>query len=188
MSGRAAEQHSVLRGVLLATLTALLTVVGHLAGGGTVAPDLAVLVVLLPLLAGVLTALADRSRSVVGATGVLGTGQLVMHQLLAVLTPSHSGHTAHHAMASTTVSAPTSTGMFVMHAVATLAIVAALRFADRGIAAFGAALRRVLPRRLRPLAVDRPLTVLATPGPSVSLRLARALAVAHVRRGPPVGC
>ena len=71
---------------------------------------------------------------------------------------------------------------------ATLITAAALRYADRAIAAVGAALGRVLPRRPRVLCADRPLATLATPGAAVSLRLARALAAAQVRRGPPVGC
>ncbi len=178
-----------MRGAELATLTALLTAAGHAAGGGAL-PDLAVLVVLLPLLAGVLTAVADRSRSAVGAVAVLGGGQLVLHQLLEALGPTHGAH-ALHVVAGSGGAAPAPPSGSVMlgtHAVATLLIAAALRYADRGVAALGAALRRVLPRRLTPLSADRPLRTLATAGPGVSLRLARTLAVAHARRGPPVRC
>jgi hypothetical protein len=162
---------------VLAAVSAVLAALGHLAGGGAL-PDLAVLVVLLPLLAGGFTALADRSRSAVGAVGVLGLGQLALHQLLELLSAGHAGHTG----------TPAGTGMFAMHAGATLVTAAALRFADRAVAALGAALRRVLPRRRPALAADRPLATLAVPGPAVSLRLAGALAGARVRRGPPVGC
>jgi hypothetical protein len=193
MGEDSAERRGVLRGVVLATLTALLTVAGHAAGGGAL-PDLAVLAVLLPLLAGALTAVADRSRSAVGALAVLGGGQLALHQLIEALSPAgdpaHGAHGVHLVAASGTaaVAAPPGFVMFGAHAVATLVIAAALRFADRAVAAVRAALRRVVPRRLTPLSADRPLPTLATAGPAISLGLARTLAVAHVRRGPPVRC
>jgi hypothetical protein len=38
------------------------------------------------------------------------------------------------------------------------------------------------------LSANCPLASRVTPGAAVSLRLARALAAAQVRRGPPVGC
>jgi hypothetical protein len=172
----------MLRGAVLAALTAVLTVAGHLAGGGT-APDLSVLVVLLPLAAGVFATVAERSRSGWGTLLVLGVGQLVLHRLIEVLAPVHLAH--HAAPPDTSAGAA---WMLVMHALATLLTAAALRFADRGIAAVAAVLRRVVPRRLRPLAADRPLATLVTPGAAVTLRLAAALASAHLRRGPPVGC
>lgn len=180
---------------MLAVLTVLLTAAGHVAGGGGL-PDLAVLVVMLGPLALVLAALADRSRSAVGALAVLGGGQLVLHQLIEALSPAHTpaggpaahgGHAMHVAVGSG-VTPASGLAMFLTHAAATLVIAAALRFADRAIAAVGTALRRVVPRRLTPLSADRPLATLATPGPAVSLRLARALAGTHVRRGPPVRC
>ena len=87
----------MLRGAVLAALTAVLTVAGHLAGGGT-APDLSVLVVLLPLAAGGFATVAERSRSGWGALLVLGVGQLVLHRLIEMLAPVHL---AHHAAPST---------------------------------------------------------------------------------------
>jgi hypothetical protein len=193
-----ADRRGALRGAVLAVLTVLLTAAGHIVGGGG-PPDLAVLVVMLPPLALVLTAVADRSRSAVGTLAVLGSGQLVLHQLIEAGvsthgTPTHAdGAAAHgghamHVAVGFGVTPPSGLAMFLTHAAATLAIAAALRFADRAIAAVGTALRRVVPRRLTPLSADRPLATLATPGPAVSLRLARALAGDHVRRGPPVRC
>jgi hypothetical protein len=166
-----------LRGCALVGLTALLTAVGHLAGGGA-APDLAVLAVLLPLLGWPVVAAADRCRGLVGTLAVLGSGQLLLHQLMTVL------HDHHHA-------APGALGdpaMLAGHAGATALLALALRHADRGLAAVGAALRRVVPRRPLPPPADRPLPVLVLPGPAVPLRVRRALAVTHVRRGPPVCC
>jgi hypothetical protein len=167
------------RAAVLTVLTAVATVAGHLAGGGAL-PDLGVLVVLLPALAAAFTTVADRSRSGGGALAVLGAGQLALHHLIEVTAPAHG---AHHLAAATP-----SGRMLAVHALATLLIAAGLRFADRGIAAVGAALRHRVPRRLHPRPARRPLATLAVPGPAVALRLASALAAAHLRRGPPVGC
>jgi hypothetical protein len=180
VSGNAVDRR-IVRGAVLATLAAVLTVAGHLAGGGSL-PELTVLVVLIPLLAGVITALANRFGTALGAIAVLAVGQLVLHRLIEALTPTHAEH---HIVEATR---PGDGGMVAMHVLVTLLTAAALRYADRALDALGAALARVLPRRPAPLSADRPLATLATPGPVVALRLARALAAAHVRRGPPVGC
>jgi hypothetical protein len=166
-----------LRGAVLAVLTVLLTAVGHTAGGGAV-PDLGVLVVLLPLLAGLLTTVAGRCRSTAGTVALLGAGQLALHHLMELM------HPAHHA------AAPALAGwrMVAMHAVATLVLAAVLRHADRAMAGLAAALRRVVRHRLVPPPADRPLPALVVADVAVPARLAMALAAAHARRGPPVGC
>jgi hypothetical protein len=163
---------------VVAGLCALLTAAGHTAGGGT-APDLAVLAVLLPLLAYGLTGVAGRCRGVPGTVGVLAAGQLLLHHVLELLHPSH--HAAQAALAP-------GAQMVTMHALATLLTGLALRHADRGVGALLAALGRVVPRRLSPAPADRPLPVLAVPGPAVPPELARACVVAHARRGPPATC
>jgi hypothetical protein len=160
----------VLRGAVLAGLSALLAAAGHAAGGGTL-PDLAVLVPVLPLLAWTFTGAASRCHGLVGTIAVLALGQFVLHNAIELLHPSHPGST-----------------MLGMHAVATVVTALALRHADRGVAALTAALWRVLPRRLVPPPADRPLPTLAVPGPAVPARLARAFVVADARRGPPVAC
>ena len=77
--------------------------------------------------------------------------------------------------------------MLAMHAGATLLTAVALRFADRAIAVVGAALRRVLPRRLPALSPTARWPPGSTPGPAVSLRLARALVAAHGPARPSGG-
>jgi hypothetical protein len=175
MDGDRRDGH--LRGAVLAGLTALVTAVGHTAGGGSV-PDLGVLVVLFPLLAGLFTTVAGRCRGAASTVAVLGTGQLALHQLMELLHPAH--HTSEPALAGWR--------MLAMHAAATLVIAVALRHADRAVAGLVAALRRVVRRRLALLPAQRPLPVFVVPDLAVPARLARALAAAHVRRGPPVGC
>lgn len=168
----------VLRGGALAALSALLTAIGHVAGGGTL-PDLAVLLVLFPLLGGVFVTVADRCRGPVGLVVTLATGQLALHNLLVLW---HQAHVVHEP------AVPPGAAMLGMHAAVTVVTAGALRFADRAVDALYAALRRVAPRRPTPLPIDRPLPARPVPGPAVPARIARALAVAHVRRGPPVRC
>jgi hypothetical protein len=164
------------RGAVLACLSALLTGVGHVAGGGTVG-DLGLLVVLLPLLAVVFVSLAERSRTPLGTVASLGAGQAALHCLMVLL----------HAPADAGPSLLGGPSMLVMHAIVTLVSAVGLRHADHASAALAAALRRVVPRRLAPFPVERPLVTFAVPGPELSARIARVLAVAHARRGPPVG-
>jgi hypothetical protein len=167
-----------LRGAVLAALCTLIAAVGHTAGGGSV-PDLGVLVVLSPLLAGMFTAVAQRCHGPAGTIAVLGAGQLALHHLMELL------HPAHH---MTEPAVPAGWRMVAMHAVATLVTAVALRYTDRALSGLTAALRRVVRRRLAPLPADRPLLVLATPDLALPARLARALAAANITRGPPVGC
>lgn len=173
MSGTTDPGARRFRGCLLAGLTALLTAVGHLAGGGAL-PDLALLVVLGPALAWPVVAVADRCRGTVGALVVLGGGQLLLHELLS---STHAHHTAGD-----------SPSMLLTHTLVTLLTAAALRFADRGVAAVVAALGRVAPRRAPAAVADRPLAVLVVPGDDVPAAVSRVLSATHARRGPPVRC
>ncbi len=172
---RAAERR--FRGTALAVFSGLLTAVGHLAGGGTLG-DLGLLVVLLPLLAGVFVSLAERSRGPLGTVAVLGAGQLTLHCLMVLLHPAQNGGAG----------MPGGPSMLLMHAVVTVLSAVGLRYADAAVVAMARALRRVLPRRPAALPADRPLPMLAVPGPGLPARLARVLLGAHARRGPPVGC
>jgi hypothetical protein len=160
-----------LRGAVLASLSTLLTGLGHLAGGGTL-PDLGLLVVLLPLLALAVTSAAERARGPVGTVLVLGAGQFVLHELLEFLGHDHGGATS-------------GTQMLVMHAVATVLSGLLLRDADRLLSALGRALRRVLPRRSAPLPADAPLRTLAVPAAGIVGHVRRAAVGAVLRRGPP---
>ena len=89
MDDRTARGPRLLRGVVTAGLSTLLIAVGHVLGGGAV-PDLAVLVVLFPLLTGALVGVADRCRSVRATLATLGGGQYALHVLLALLHPHPS--------------------------------------------------------------------------------------------------
>ncbi len=158
------------RGVALAALSALLTTIGHAAAGGGL-PDVSVLIVVVPLLAGAFVALAERTRGPLATVVVLATGQLVLHTTLAALHPMPAAYGA---------------SMLGVHALITLVTAVALRHADAAVAAIAAVLRRVLPRRVAPPAADRPLPTRPVPAPDLPARRARLLTVADVRRGPPV--
>lgn len=164
----------VLRALVTAGLSTLLIAVGHVLAGGSV-PDLAVLVVLFPLLTGVVVGLADRCRSTATTLATLAGGQYALHVLLGLLHPH------------TPVAGPSPMTMLALHAVTTVLVAVLLRHADSAVVAVGSALRRVLPRRPFVLPADGPLLPLRVAGPA---RPARRLALAAVppRRGPPVGC
>ncbi|GAA3250210.1 hypothetical protein GCM10017691_61930 [Pseudonocardia petroleophila] len=159
----------------MALLSALLTAAGHAAAGGSL-PDLALLVVLLPLLCGALVTVADRAAGIVGLLGVLAVGQLLLHHLLELLHPAHAAAPALFGPA----------GMWVVHGAATLVVAGAVRHAESALDAVRATW--VLPRRLVPPPARRPLRAPVPAGPATGLRLAGALAAARLRRGPPLGC
>lgn len=164
-----------LRGLVLAGLCTLLVAVGHVLAGGAV-PDLAVLVVLFPLLTAAVVGVADRRRGTPATLATLAGGQGALHVLLALLHP----HAA--------VAGPSPATMVAAHAAVTALVAVLLRQADRGSAVAGAVLRRALRRVLRgradvaPVDVVRPVVRAAGPA-RPALRL--ALAAAPVRRGPP---
>lgn len=164
----------LLRGLVTAGLSTLLIAVGHVVGGGAV-PDLAVLVVLFPLLTGAVVGLADRCRNTPTTLAVLGGGQYALHVLLALLHP-------HAATAGSRAST-----MFLLHALATVVVTVLLRHADRALAAAAAALRRVLPRRPYVPPADAPLPQRRPAGPAARRRPALG-SLLPTRRGPPVGC
>ena len=163
------------RGALLAALATLLTVVGHLAGGGSL-EQLSPLAVLVPMLATVLVALAERCRGLVAVLATLGAGQVGLHYLLVLLT-AH-GHSATFPALS----------MVVAHAVATLVLAPVVCSADAAVAGLAGALRRILPRRPRVRAVAVPLPTRAVPAADVPLRASAGVVAVHARRGPPIAC
>lgn len=161
----------VLRGGVLAGATAVLTVLGHLAGGGAL-PDLALLVVLCPLLALAIIALAERARGLLGTLLVLAGGQAVMHTLMVLLGHDHRAGTA--------------TAMLATHALATLASAVLLHEVDSLLTGLAKVLRRLLPRRVPAPPALRPLPALACAPAGVIVHIRRAAVAALVRRGPPV--
>lgn len=162
--------------MLLAALATLLTAVGHVAGGGSI-EQLSPLAVLVPMLATVLVALAERCRGVVAVLGALGAGQVGLHYLF-ILLPAH-GHSAGLPAAP----------MMAGHAVATLLLTLAVCSADAAVDGLLSALRRILPRRLRVPAVDVALPTRAVPAADVPLLASVGLVAAHARRrGPPITC
>ena len=164
-----------MRGGLLAALATLLTTVGHLVGGGSL-EQLSPLAVLVPMLATVLVALAERCRGLVAVLAVLGAGQVALHYLLVLLT-AH-GHSATMPALS----------MVAAHAVATLALAPVVCSADAAVTGLVGALRRILPRRVRVPAVEVPLPTRAVPDADVPLLASVGLVAAHARRGPPIAC
>lgn len=146
---------------------------GHLAGGGA-PPDLAVLLVVLPLFAVLFVRLAQRRTGLRGKLVALGGGQFVLHNVLALV------HVGEHTSGST--------AMLAAHAVVTVVLGVALQYADVALAALVGALARVLPRRFAAPPADRPLRTAVVPFPGAVARLLLAHCTVRVLRGPPVAC
>ncbi|MDN5859612.1 MAG: hypothetical protein L0H84_13420 [Pseudonocardia sp.] len=182
---------SVARGGALATLSAVLAAAGHVAGGGTLG-DLTLLVVLLPLLAMGFTSAAGACRSAAGTIAVLGAGQVVLHEAMVLLHPSHHAASARGpaALDAPALDTPAldTPAMLGMHAAVTLVTALALWHADRATAALLDALCRVLPRRQAPLPARRPLRTFVLPRHGSDLQRTSVLAASVSRRGPPVTC
>jgi hypothetical protein len=160
---------------VLTALATLLTVTGHLVGGGTVL-GLSPFVVLVPMLAAVIVGLAQRCRGLVRVVGVLAGGQAALHCLLVVLT-AHDQHVGSAAVSGT--------AMLAAHAVVTLIVALSVCHADAAISALVGALLKVLPRRLQVPPVDVPLPARPVPEADVPLHASVGLLAAHARRGPP---
>jgi hypothetical protein len=165
------------RGSILAALVTLLTATGHVVGGGTLV-GLSPLAVLVPLLATVLVATAERCRGVVATLVALGAGQLGLHYLLVVLT-AH-GHRGTAAISTAT--------MVAAHVGATLVTAVVMAYADAAVTALVTALQRIRPRRPRVDAVDVMPPARPIPDAAVPLFASLVLVAAHTRRGPPIGC
>jgi hypothetical protein len=165
------------RGSILAALATLLTATGHVVGGGSLV-GLSPLAVLVPMLATVLVAVAERCRGVAATLLALGAGQVALHYLMVVLTVH--GHRAPGTFSTV--------AMVVGHAVATLAIAVVLAHADAATAALLGALRRIRLRRPRTGVVDVAPPVCPVPDAAVPLLAGLVTLAAHARRGPPVTC
>ena len=100
------------RGMLLTALATLLTATGHVIAGGTVV-DLSPFVVLVPMLATVVIALAERCHGLLRTVGVLALGQAALHFLLIVLS-AHDHHVGSEPVSGT--------AMVAAHAVVTLLV------------------------------------------------------------------
>lgn len=164
-----------LRGGLLAASSGTLAVAAHTVAGGR-APDTGLAVVLVLLLAGAGTALADRRRGAVAIIAALGGSQLALHLLLAAL----STHT--HAAGPTV----DPVAMTSAHTLAALATGGLLAGAESAVFALVSALALLLPSRLSPPPADAPLR-LALPTEPIDLPLLAVLfGRVLTRRGPPV--
>lgn len=159
---------------MLAVSSGALAIAAHTVAGGR-APDTGLAVVLVLLLAGAGTALADRRRGAVAIIATLGGSQLALHLLLTVL----STHT-HDA-----VSAVDPVAMTSAHTLAALATGGLLAGAESAVFALVSALALLLPTRLAPPPADAPLR-LALPSEPIGLPLLAVLfGRVLTRRGPP---
>ncbi|HWN31175.1 MAG TPA: hypothetical protein VNP03_00450 [Pseudonocardia sp.] len=164
----------VARGLVGASVCALLSYCGHMAAGGA-SPDLGLLLVLALLLAGFLITLADHRRGPLAVLALVGGSQLALHGLLQLLGAAHAGHTVQQPVL-----------MLGAHALATLATSAVLAGAEDAVFTVAAALARALPLAVTvPPVPEQPGRATAVTGPLDS-RLRGALGHRlYPRRGPP---
>lgn len=160
---------------MAAVASTLLAAVGHAAAGGSY-PPIGTLLVFGVLLAAVLIGLADKRRCTFSILAVLAGSQLTLH-LLFELIGAHQDATPSDSIDPL--------AMIGAHA-ATLVGGWLLGCAEQTVFAFAEALARVVPRRLTPLLVWRPLptfpVVNRVSDPELDVLRRRV----HLRRGPPV--
>lgn len=164
-----------LRGLLLAASSAVLAASAHVSADG-VLPNPALTVVLTAIIGWVGTALADRTRGILGLLTTLSAAQLLMHGML-TLADTHSG-------GGTATFDPTT--MTAAHAVATVLTAVLVGYAERGIAVVTSSLRRLLPMAWSPQPAPAPVP--AQPVTTAADTGAFAIVLRHIcgRRGPPL--
>lgn len=164
---------SVLRGCLLAVSSATLAVSAHAVAGGGL-PNVPLTVLLAVLIGWTSTAAADKVHDGTLVVTTLAVGQLMTHEILTLAAGHHAAQGGE------------STGMTAAHAVATLATAALVTGAHRALAAFAAALARLLPSIVTAPPVpgaERRLTVRRhCEQGAIDVLLTRICA----RRGPPL--
>ncbi|HTI24230.1 MAG TPA: hypothetical protein VL652_24760 [Kutzneria sp.] len=166
----------VVRGGLLAGVSAALTVTAHMAGGGGV-PDLGLFLLPTVLFAGAGTLLAERIRARGVTIAVLGGMQLAIHSLLSVNATSHQMLLGGRAVAGPVP-------MAIAHVLATLILAAILTHADAVLTAIGVALAAVFPARMSALPAWAPVAG-PMPAPRPSTEVMIVLRRVRTRRGPP---
>ncbi len=164
----------VLRGVVLASTAASLSVASHGAAGGSL-PDKGTTAVVTTLLAGVGVALADRRRGSCGIVGALATSQVALHLFLQV--------TGTHRHSSAPLFDPAA--MFVAHALAALLTGLLMARAEQALFVVAKVLERTLPRKPRPLPVVIPAHTICIPAVTVRMESQLIARRIHALRGPP---
>ncbi|MDX8143167.1 hypothetical protein SK854_13650 [Lentzea sp. BCCO 10_0061] len=164
----------MLRGGLLATCAAALTVTAHGVGGGDF-PDGAMTVFATAIIALAATALADRKHSPATVVLALGVAQLFMHLLLNTGGSHHGSSTASD-----------SARMALAHVVAGVLLGALLAKADACLLAFITAVRRSLPRIFPPPAIPRSIPSRPAVTDFVDMLHGVVVLTDASRRGPPL--
>ncbi|GGU21113.1 hypothetical protein GCM10010178_11650 [Lentzea flava] len=158
-----------LRGAALALTSSALTIAAHGLGGGDLSEFVHAvpLVVLIAFAAG---SLADKRTGRLSVIAGLATAQLAQHVLLTWVNHEHTN---------------TLTGrMFVAHLVAATLTGLLLFHAENALFRLFAAVTRLIPRRLTPLPVTKPVRTF-TSTPYTQRQHVALYTRAHGRRGPP---
>jgi hypothetical protein len=160
-----------MRGAALALTSATLTIAAHGLGGGQLAEFVHALP-LVVLIAFAAASLADKRTGKLSVIAGLGTAQLAQHLLLTWVNHEHT-NTLTGQMLVAHVVAATLTGLLLFHA-------------ENALFRLFSAVTRLIPRRLTPLPVTKPVRTF-TSTPYVRHAQAVQLRSANGRRGPPCG-
>jgi hypothetical protein len=160
-----------LRGAALALTSAALTITAHGLGGGELSEFVHALP-LVVLIAFAAASLADRRTGRLSIIAGLGTAQFAQHLLLTWVNHEHT-NTLTGQMAVAHVVAATLTGLLLFHA-------------ENALFRLFAAVTRLIPRRLTPLPVAKPVRTF-TSTPYVENAHHAQLRRVNGRRGPPCG-
>jgi len=160
-----------LRGAALALTSATLTIAAHGLGGGELSEFIHALP-LVVLIAFAAASLADKRTGKLSVIAGLGTAQLAQHLLLSWVNHEHTN---------------TLTGkMLVAHLVAATLTGILLFHAENALFRLFAAVTRLIPRRLTPLPVTKPMRTF-TSTPYLRNTHHSELTRANGLRGPPCG-
>lgn len=170
MSTRSSELRT-LRGAALALTSSALTIAAHGLGGGELSEFIHAMP-LVVLIAFAAASLADKRTGRLSVIAGLGTAQLAQHLLLTWVNHEHNN---------------TLTGqMFLAHLVAATLTGLLLFHAENALFRLFSAVTRLIPRRLTPVPVTKPVrTFTSTPYPQQ--QHTALYTRAHGRRGPPCG-
>ena len=170
MSTRSSELRT-LRGAALALTSAALTIAAHGLGGGELSEFIHALP-LVVLIAFAAASLADKRTGRLSVIAGLGTAQLAQHLLLTWVSHEHTN---------------TLTGQMVVAHLVAAALTGLLLFhAENALFRLFAAVSRLIPRRLTPLPVSKPVRTF-TSTPYVRSAHYTHVQRANGRRGPPCG-
>lgn len=111
------------RTVVISAIIVALAAAAHILAGGSL-PGLALLIGLAALVTVPVAALTSRRLSLAAMTALLGTGQLVLHEVFMQMTPVHAGTMEAHSHGMASTDSPVMLGAHLLATVGTAVVLA----------------------------------------------------------------